>query len=504
MMKRARGFVLLLTAVLAAAAVLMPAKTSVYASSGTYEEALQETKSYMASLDTNPAYGSEWFVFDQVRSGMDLNSAYFQTYYNHIANYLKANNGQLTTGSQYSDYSREILVLTSLGYDARNVAGYNLFDKISILGNVTKQGFNGPVWALLAYECNSAYADPDYERQLIDCLLAGEKDNDGSVPKGGFALMGTKADVDITGMALQALAPFYGAAGYEDVTAAIDRAVIVLSLKQQETGGFSTMNAETSESCAQVVTALCSVGIDPDKDSRFIKNDISAVDNMLSYHIDGSGFMHTKANAANNGGGPDGTVNGTATVQCCYALAAYDRLTKGQSSLFDLSDMTLTVGGNGDDSGTGETDPNQGNNSGIDTGTDSGADTGTGTDTDSSGTSDDAATGTVQDAASVTTAQTSGATASSVSSDASAEQEAANDGGWSFTGETYVPQSTVGQTDEEQTQDGADASGAVADIAAAGQQNGISVWSVILICAAAAAMCVFVFLKKRRRGEQVQ
>jgi len=501
-MKKGRSFVSCLTAVLVIISVFMPARITSYAASETYEEALQETKSYMASLDTNPAYGSEWFVFDQARTGMDLNSAYFKTYYNHIANYLKANNGQLTTGSEYSYYSREILVLTSLGYDARNVAGYNLFDKISVLDNVTKQGFNGPVWALLAYECNPAYRDADYERELIGCLLAGEKDNGDSVPKGGFALMGTKADVDITGMAIQALAPFYGCAGYEDVTEAIDRAVLVLSLKQQEDGGFCTMNAATSESAAQVVTALCSVGIDPGTDSRFIKNGSSAVDNLLTYHIDGSGFMHTKANAANNGGGPDGTVNGTATIQCCYALASYDRLVKNQKSLFDLSDITLTIGGNGDGSGTGLTDPKQEDSTGTDPGTDS--DSGTDSSADSSADSSDIASGTASEAASAAAAQAGGAAALSGSRDTDAGQEDADEGGWSFTGETYIPQSAAALTDSAPAQDGAGLSADAADTAAARQENGLPVWSVILICAAAAAMCIVLFLKKRRKGDQPQ
>lgn len=40
---------------------------------------------------------------------------------------------------------------------------------------------------------------------------------------GGWTMMGTTGDSDMTGMAMQALASYYNKDGYEDVTAAIDK-----------------------------------------------------------------------------------------------------------------------------------------------------------------------------------------------------------------------------------------------------------------------------------------
>ena len=133
-----------------------------------------------------------------------------------------------------------------------------------------------------------------------------------------------------------------------------------MSSIQFNTGGFGTINGndflETSESVSQVLTAITALGIDPQTDYRFIKNGKWIVENLVSYHIDGSGFMHVKAGAANNGGGEAGKVNGMATEQGFYAMVAYQRLLDGKTSLYDMSDLTVKPGEEGDGSGTGVED----------------------------------------------------------------------------------------------------------------------------------------------------
>ena len=245
-----------------------------------------------------------------------------------VANYIEEKKGILTNTSKYTEYSKRVLVLTAEGKDARNVGGYNLFKYISDLSLVKEQGLNGPIWALLAVNCHPEYSFPDNpsakeqnsEAALVNFLLQSE------LSGGGWALMGSNADSDVTGMTLQALAPYYHKAGYENVTAAIDRGLARLSEMQNDSGGYSTMGVETEESCAQVITALCSLGIDPETDSRFIKGGHWTIENLITYHIAGSGFMHVKAGAGNNGGAAAGTLDGMATEQGYYALVAYQRL----------------------------------------------------------------------------------------------------------------------------------------------------------------------------------
>lgn len=63
--------------------------------------------------------------------------------------------------------------------------------------------------------------------------------------------------------------------------------------------------------------ALTALGIDPTADSRFVKSGVSVVDALCGFYVTGGGFRHLMA---------DKTVDGMATEQGYYALAAYYRL----------------------------------------------------------------------------------------------------------------------------------------------------------------------------------
>ncbi len=326
------------------------------------EEILKETRGYIISIDKNPAKGSEWFVIGLARGGMDINSDYFDTYYNHMVNYLKEKNGKLTDTVKYTEYSKAIVTMTSIGKDARNIGGYNLLANLADFNEIKKQGINGPIWALIALKTNPYYVIPEVsgvskqttEEGLIDYILSNAKSD------GGWNLSGKSSDVDLTAMALQAIAPYYNKEGREKVTIAINKALLFLSKNQLKNGGFATSGVETSESNAQVITALCALGINPETDNRFIKNGYWSVENILKYHIPGSGFMHVKAEAGNNGGAEAGIIDGMATEQAYYALVAYNRLKNEKTSLYDMSDLSIKIGDSGDNSGTGINNENPG------------------------------------------------------------------------------------------------------------------------------------------------
>ena len=102
---------------------------------------------------------------------------------------------------------------------------------------------------------------------------------------GGWALVGEVSDVDVTAMALQALAPYRET--YEaEITEALDR----LSSLQMESGAFISYGKENSESTAQVILALCAL----DLDYEFSVDPVDALDAFAlgdgSYeHIKGAG-----------------------------------------------------------------------------------------------------------------------------------------------------------------------------------------------------------------------
>ena len=477
------------------------------------KQVMKETSAYISSIDKNPTIGSEWFVLGLARSGKSLDSSYFKTYYNHVANYLEENDGKLTNTVKYTEYSKQILALTAIGKDARNIAGYNLFENLADFDLITRQGFNGPIWALIALKSNPEYTIPKVsgvseqttEAKLVNYLLAGE------IPGGGWALEGSEPDVDVTAMTLQALAPYYHKKGYEKVTAAIDRAVEKLSDMQLATGGFGTMGTETLESNAQVITALCALGIDPQTDARFIKNGRWTVENLISYHVEDSGFMHVKEGTDGNGGTQSGVVNGMATEQGYYALTAYQRFCDGKTSLYDMSDMTTSKGEKGDGKGTGMSDPKEdgtgtsvsnlaGSNVGKHyslTGSSSGQNTGS----SASGNKTAAGGKTAGKKAGKTAGKTAAKTSSKDKKDEKEKSEL-----WSFDGKTYIPDTAVGtgssavsDTVTEQTADSQGA-GIIGSGGILTRETVPYVVMFVLGAALGAGVCVLVSRRKKPKG----
>lgn len=305
-------------------------KLTLLASLGKVAGAYVDTGDYMEALGT-PAVGTiggEWMVIGLSRSGRVISGE--DSYYAGVETYVRESideNGRLHKAKS-TDNSRLILALTALGRDVTDVAGHNLLQGLSQMDFVKKQGNNGPIWALLALDSGN-YPVPqggDVTRQaLVEEILRVQTSD------GGWAISGDAADSDMTGMALQALAPYY--AENDQVRQAVDKAVDRLSRMQMENGGFGTFSGngkvETSESVSQVIVALTALGIDPDTDARFVKNGKSALDALLRYALPGGGFRHV----------PSGELDGMATEQGYYALTAYSRFLEGKTSLYNMTDV---------------------------------------------------------------------------------------------------------------------------------------------------------------------
>ena len=193
---------------------------------------------------------------------------------------------------------------------------------------VQTQGINGPIWTLIALDSHNYPTMGDVTREkLIQVIL------DAQLTDGGWDLSADKADPDMTGMAIQALAPYYKT--NETVKAAVDKALEALSAMQRPDGGFASWGTVNSESCAQVIVALTALGIDPTADSRFVKNGLTVLDALAGFYVTGGGFKHVA----------DKGRDGMATEQGYYALAAYYRFVNAQTRLYDMSDVTIQTGG---------------------------------------------------------------------------------------------------------------------------------------------------------------
>ena len=307
------------------------------------ETVIQTVGNRMQKTVPSPDFSSVWGVIDLYRSGLTVPSSYGDTFYNSTVMYLQEKKWSLTS-TKYTEYAKLILGMTAVGKDARDISGHDLLAYLSDFSKVKLQGFNGPVWALIALKCHPEYEIP------VDANVSEQTTEEGLInyilnhqtPRGGWTLVGNTPDVDITGMTIQALAPYYGKR--DDVTQAVDKAVERLYLMQLETGGFSTMDVETSESCAQVIVALSSIGIDCGQDERFNCNGNWPMSRLFDFYLPEGGFMHVMAGADSNGGGEAGTLDGMATEQGMYAAIAYQRMLKGQTALYDMSDIDISPG----------------------------------------------------------------------------------------------------------------------------------------------------------------
>lgn len=275
----------------------------------------------------------------------------WQGYLNALEDYVTtayAAKGKLDN-SKATEWQRAALAVAALDGDPTAFGSYQ-GKKINLLAEGVyncafdpwKQGINGASWGLIALDCKDyeVPAGAKYDRSdLIDYMLQAELTN------GGFNLEEKDtipADPDITGMTLQALAPYYNDSNYPEVKPAVDRALAVLSTLQKENGGYESWGTENPESIVQVLTALCSLGINPTTDQRFIKNGNTILDALKGFYnpADG-GFIHSFASDPDNPTAVAGETNGMATQQVAYGLIAYSRLVNGETSLYDYSDIPV-------------------------------------------------------------------------------------------------------------------------------------------------------------------
>ena len=297
--------------------------------SGSRADVYRATGDYLETLGTPQvgAVGGEWMVIGLARSGRKVPGDYYDNVLQYAAENMDAN--ERLHPAKSTDNARVILALTAIGKDVTDVDDHNLLLGLNDLNYLQKQGINGPIWALIALDAGN-YPDPDggdvTREALIRVIL------DAQLEDGGWALSGENADPDMTGMALQALAPYYDRS--QAVQNAVDGAVALLSAMQDGNGGYSGVDGASCESIAQVIVALTALGFDPATDTRFVKNGISILDALMQYAVSDGGFRHDLT----------GERDGMATEQGYCALTAYDRFMRAKTALYMMTDV-IDLGG---------------------------------------------------------------------------------------------------------------------------------------------------------------
>lgn len=185
-------------------------------------------------------------------------------------------------------------------------------------------GIMSYIYGLILMDSRAYVSEKISREDIIDELLSRRLED------GGWALTGKVSDIDITAMAVQALAPYYKE---NEVKIAVDDALGLLSKRQLDTGDYKSWGVRSCESVAQVITALCALDIDFQTDKRFIKDDNTLIDGLMHYVLTDGSFGHTI----------DGLSNDTATVQAMHSLIAAWRQSKGLDSFYTMTDSIEAV-----------------------------------------------------------------------------------------------------------------------------------------------------------------
>lgn len=267
--------------------------------------------------------GGEWSAIGLARWGGEVPQEWFDNYYAAVEAYVKDCGGILHE-RKYTEYSRVILALTAIGKNPEIVGGYNLLAPLADFEQTTFQGVNGPVFTLLAldsgnYEipANTTGSTQATRELYVDYILSMES------PEGGWSLTGGEADVDITAMVLQALSNYQDR---RDVCDAAERALNYLSNVQNEDGGFTAFDNDSSESVSQVIVALTQWGISIE-DPRFVKNGNTLQDRLLDFMTQDYRFRHTL----------DADADLMATEQAFLALTALHRAEQGKPAIYNMA-----------------------------------------------------------------------------------------------------------------------------------------------------------------------
>jgi len=232
-----------------------------------------------------------------------------------------------------------VIALTSLGVDASNVYSgieglyWNFVEKLT---ESMPTVVNEVIFCLTALD-SGEYGTQANRDDCINILLNGQIQHDIGQIRWSWGLGNADWDVDITAMAIAALAPYYSDAG---VKAAVEGALAFLSARQMSDGHLGDAN-----STAMTIVALAALGIDPIDDSRFISsNGNDLIGGLLTFRTGTDRFGYDN----------NTTDNTLATEQGFRALVAYQGFV-GESGTYNIYRFGPQTGDG--TALTGESDP---------------------------------------------------------------------------------------------------------------------------------------------------
>lgn len=293
-----------------------------------YQEKLLSVTEYLENvvpdIVTKSNYYS-WIIMQSARFTANKKRLYHD-YYDYITEETK----NLTT----ADYATRVLALTAIGADPSNINEKNFIEQLTDYETVKTAGIDTVATALIALNSKS-YAEENTEirNKLADCIVDSLPEETGLYhyyyDYGEWGVFEGDS-YDSTGTAIQALAPYYDK---DNVKKIVDTALETLSKKQRADGSFGGDYDDRVSSTSQVLCGLIAMDIDPEEDTRFIKNGNSTLDYILSNYNEETYMI-----------APEGVYDPTySSYQAAIALCAYYRYKyeygDGANYIYDMTDV---------------------------------------------------------------------------------------------------------------------------------------------------------------------
>ena len=256
----------------------------------------------------------DWIMFGKGRMGVDIGS-----YAQDTANYFNKNFDKLTL----PDKQRLSLVCAAGGVD---IDGNGMLDSVANDfkdSDLSGRLINHLIFTLHVIDCGR-YNLSDEKNSLRENLIAEILSR--QLDSGALYMMSESTpETDVTAMALTALAPY--ACMDKKTAAACEKMLDFLSSVQADDGTMKNWGASSCETTCQMIVGLCTLGIDPLSDERFIKDGKTLIDGLMSYRQEDGGFAHNAESSKSDA---------YASSQALYALVGYVRFINGYRSLFDM------------------------------------------------------------------------------------------------------------------------------------------------------------------------
>jgi hypothetical protein len=232
---------------------------------------------------------SDWCIADMAADG---------TVTDEMRDYV----AKLKEPTAVAEAERVLIAKSAVGVRDEALADY-------ICQNAENLPINLKIFGLMALD-SFEYDRAETRSYFIEEITASQNE------LGGFGTKST-VDVDLTSLAICALAP------YEECRSYVEIGIEALAETQLDGGGFnSNYGINNSNSVAVAITALCAAGVDVLSDSRFYKNG-TALDALLSFKTEDGRFGY------NN----NTTYNALASEQAFRAVVALKRQLGGESEV---------------------------------------------------------------------------------------------------------------------------------------------------------------------------